>query len=200
MGTADLFRHSAHGRALADLRLVTIGDGPGTGGRLLQLRTPAGLAADIALDRGEIVLRDRVRNAGFRPSRHALLYNCNVGFPVLGADARLTGADWSLRDRLDAGDAVPQDDHVEIVDSAPSPAGGRIGIAGAGVSLDLAFDPAALPVTALWRAYQSGTFALGLEPQTDLSDPASATLAPGGTRDYALTITLADAAPEAAAT
>lgn len=57
MDTTDLFRRAAFGRAAADMRLVTVADGPGAGGRLLELRTPEGLAADIALDRGGDVLR-----------------------------------------------------------------------------------------------------------------------------------------------
>ncbi|MEM7487580.1 MAG: aldose 1-epimerase family protein [Pseudomonadota bacterium] len=319
MDFAAISRRSAHGRGLADLRLVTVADGPGTGGRLLELRTPAGLAADIALDRGgdllrvnwrgrevgwhsaalaphpwpdaeaehglgflrgfdgflvtcgldhhgvpaetsaeaaryplrdvhvhplhgriatsraelvqkridwaageivldlvmrqttvfgenlelarrysvalergEIVISDRVTNRGFRPARHGLLYHVNVGHPVLGETARLIGDDWPLADRLAEG-AAPADDHVEVVEAGPSPDGGRIGVTGAGIALTLDYDPARLPVTALWRAFQSGTFALGLEPQTDLSDPGQAVLAAGEARDYSLAVSLTDA-------
>ena len=145
----------------------------------------------FAMETGRIEIRDRVTNRGFRPARHAMLYHVNVGHPVLSETARLTGDGWRLADRLDDGAATPTDDHVEIVDVGPSPDAGRVGI-----SLGLRFDPRALPTTALWRAFQSGTFALGLEPQTGLSDAADATLSPGGARDYALVFTLADLAAE----
>lgn len=314
----EITRRSAHGRALADLKLVTVADGPGTGGRLLQLRTPAGLAADIALDRGgdllrlswkgrevgwhsaamaphpspntdaehglgflrgfdgfivtcgldhhglpaetsaddacypprdvhvhplhgristaradlvtkeidwqageivirlvirqtsvfgenlelqrdyrfaleqgDIILTDRVTNRGFRPARHGILYHVNVGFPVLCETARLTGEHWELAKLMEMG-ALPKDDHVENVDVAPSPPDGQIGLRGGGVDLSLRYDPSCLPVTALWRAFQSGTYALGLEPQTDLSDKSTALLAAGEERGYRLHISVQD--------
>ena len=319
MELTEIARRSAQGRGMADLRLVTLADGPGAGGRLLQLRTPVGLAAEIALDRGgdllrlswkgrevgwhsaamaphpwpdreaehglgvmrgfdgflvtcgldhhgppaetsaedaryplrdvhvhplhgriaatkaelvekridwaagrivveliarqasvfgevlelarryevaletgRIDIRDRVTNRGFRPARHGLLYHCNIGHPVLEEATRLIGDGWALADRLDAG-ATPDDEHVEIVDVAPSPERGRIGAVGGGVAVEIGFDPVAMPMTALWRAFQSGTYALGLEPQTDLEDARTTTLAPGEARDYGLSVELDDA-------
>jgi hypothetical protein len=314
----DLRRRSPLLRALAETRVVRVEDGPGAGGRLVEVRTPAGLALDVALDRGGDVLRlawrgveigwhsaagapapwpaleddgglgflrgfdgflvtcgldhhglpaetpsdafaypprgrmvhplhgrimaaraellrretdweagaihvhtvarqasvfgevlelhrrltiglheprlvveDVVTNRGFRPTRHGILYHVNLGHPLLGEGARLTGEGWPLRDRLDGG-AAPADDHVEIVDAGPSPGGG-VGLSNPdlGIALALRFDPAALPVTALWRAFQSGVFALGLEPQTDLA--ADPPLGAGEARRYRLEVELADA-------
>ena len=296
----DLRRKSASLRGLADLRLVTLSDGPGTGGRLLQARTSSGLALDIALDRGADILRisfrghqlgwhgpvqaphpwppaeleyglgflrgfdgflvtcgldhhgpatetsaeafryplrktqvhplhgriagskaalrravtdwdeaaiivetsvrqasvfgevldlerryvisldvprlsivDRVTNRGYRPARHGMLYHVNFGYPLLDRDARLTGPGWALAHCLDDGSAQPSDDHVEIVneDASPPPAQDGRCTAGLenhdlGIGLKLRYDPTSLPVTALWRALQSGVFALGIEPQT----------------------------------
>lgn len=145
----------------------------------------------VGLWEPSISLSDRVRNRGFRPVRHGILYHFNVGYPMLDEASRLTGDDWALRDRLDGHGAVPADDHVEIVDSGPAPAGGRIGIAnaGLGLALDISFDPQRLPVAALWRAFQSGTFALGLEPQTRLADDdASVMLGAGEGRHYQLAV------------
>lgn len=316
MTPTDLFRHSAQGRGLAEIRQVTVTDGPAVGGRLIELRTTSGLAADIGLDRGGDLLRlafrgqeigwhsatrapcpwpdaeaenglgflrgfdgflvtcgldhhgvpaetsaeamnyplrrsnvhplhgriatqkaellhkeinwdadsaqvtlrvqqasvfgevlelhrsyqfqlsqprleihDRVTNRSYRPVRHGILYHVNIGYPTLGPAARLTGDQWALRDRLDDGSAVPSDDHVEIVDATASPQDGQIGLQGDnGLSLRLGFEPAALPVTALWRAFQSGVFTLGLEPQTDLSDAENSWLQGGEFRDYRLSI------------
>ena len=316
MTPTDLFRHSVHGRGLAEIRQVTVADGPGTGGRLIELRTASGLTADIALDRGGDLLRlafrgqevgwhsatrapspwpdaeaehglgflrgfdgflvtcgldhhgvpaetnaeklnyplrktnvhplhgriatqkaellqkdidweadtaqvtlrvqqasvfgevlelrrsylfslsqprleihDRVTNRSFRPARHGILYHVNIGYPTLNPETRLTGDQWALRDRLDDGSASPCDNHVEIVDTALSPQDGQIGLRGGnGLSLRLGFDPGALPVTALWRAFQSGVFALGLEPQTDFEDTEKSWLQGGEFRDYRLSI------------
>lgn len=57
MDPLGIFRRTAHGRGVADIRQVRVDDGPGAGGRLLEVRTPSGLAADIALDRGGDLLR-----------------------------------------------------------------------------------------------------------------------------------------------
>ena len=251
MAEDDLRRRSALLRGLAETRVVRVEDGPGAGGRLVEVRTPSGLALDVALDRGGDVLRlawrgvevgwhsaacapapwpaleddrglgflrgfdgflvtcgldhhglpaetpadafaypprgamvhplhgrimaaraellrretdweagvvrlrtlarqasvfgevleldrsltialheprlridDTVTNRGWRPTRHAVLYHVNLGHPLLGEAARLTGDAWPLRDRLDGGGAAPADDHVEIVEAGASPAGG----------------------------------------------------------------------------
>lgn len=147
----------------------------------------------VGIHQPHVTLRDRVTNRGFRPTRHGLLYHVNVGWPLLDRASRLTGDGWTLRDRLDGTGAVPEDDHVEVVDIAASPPAGPdgsgwIGVAnpGLGTALCLGFDPVALPKTALWRAFQSGTFALGLEPQTEMgADPV---LPPGASRLYGLNI------------
>ena len=319
----DLRRRSPLLRGLAETRVVRVEDGPGAGGRLVEVRTPSGLALDVALDRGGDLLRlawrgvelgwhsaacapapwpaleddrglgflrgfdgflvtcgldhhgmpaetdaapfaypprrvsvhplhgrimtgraellrrgidweagrveirlrvrqaavfgevleldrrlsvavrepalwieDVVTNRGFRPTRHGLLYHVNLGWPLLDRDARLTGPAWPLRDRLDRDPPEPADDHVEVVESGPSPgpeADGRseIGLLNPaiGTRLALRYDPTALPVTALWRAFQSGVFALGLEPQTDLAAPP---LEAGEARRYGLAVALSD--------
>jgi hypothetical protein len=148
---------------------------------------------EARLDEPTIIIRDRVINRGFRPTRHGLLYHINIGYPMLDGAARLFGAGWPLADRLDAGDSVPEDDHVELIDSGPSPFAGEIGIANPelGVGFSIRFDSSALPVTALWRAYQAGVYALGLEPQTVLDRDASRNvLRPGEDRRYGLTLAL----------
>lgn len=318
MDYAEIARLTAHGLGLAEIRQVVVADGPGAGGRLLEVRLPSGLRADIALDRGGDLLRlslmgrefgwhsgvqapapapdfgaehglgflrgfdgflvtcgldhhgvpaetsaaearyplrrvhvhplhgriaaqkaellgqridwrtgeavidlrlrqvsvfgeslelertyifalteprlriaDRVTNTGFRPARHGILYHFNLGYPLLGPGGRLAGEAWALRDRLDADPPAPSEDHVEVVAADASPADGRIGYRRPGFGrIDIAFDPACLPVTALWKAYRAGIFALGLEPQTDLADPEAATLAPGAVRHYDITLSM----------
>ena len=153
---------------------------------------------EIMLDEPRVVIVDEVENEGFEPASHALLYHVNVGHPLLGEDARLIGDGWALRDRLDGGDGVaagasPSDDHVEVVDVEATPED-RIGIenTASGLFLEIATDARALPVTALWRAFRSGVFALGIEPQTAPAEDDGAfgagpvSLAPGERRAYRL--------------
>jgi Domain of unknown function (DUF4432) len=147
------------------------------------------------LDRPEVRLTDRVVNRGFRPTRHGVLYHVNLGHPFLAEDLRLLAPDWPLAATLAADTIRPTDDHVEKVDAAPSPQDGRVEMTNPalGFGLAIAFDPGMLPVTALWRAFQSGTFALGVEPQTSFADAAVATLAPQEDRMYRVDMTILDA-------
>lgn len=147
------------------------------------------------LDRPEVQLTDRVIHRGFRPTRHGVLYHINLGHPFLGEDLRLSAPDWLPGARLAADTISPTDDHVEKVDAAPSPKAGRVELTNRtlGFGLALRFDPGMLPVTALWRAFQSGTFALGVEPQTSFADAAVATLAPQEERMYRLDLSILDA-------
>ncbi len=149
---------------------------------------------------GRIVIDDEVRNMGYRPTRHGILYHFNIGYPLLDSGSRLIGNNWEFRDRLDGDGAKPTDDHVEIVEAGRTPlqAGdrARIGITNPaiGATLSLSYDGAALPVTAIWRAFQSGVFALGLEPQTDLTGEVGGapTLAAGEARNYAVEIDIVE--------
>jgi Domain of unknown function (DUF4432) len=315
----ELRRRSALLRSHADLRLVTIADGPATGGRLLEVRTPDGISADIALDRGGDILRlswrgiemgwhsaadavtpwpsldaeeglgflrgfdgflvtcgldhhgvatttsasdfnyplrktnhhplhgriaatkaellekvidweqdeiriklvtrqatvfgevlellrtirfsltqpsvhidDVVTNRGFRPTRHGILYHVNFGAPFLSEALSVNAPGWACADKPEKGEARPSDDHVEIVTSAPSPVSGQIKLINAelGFGCMLEFDQNALPDTAMWRAFQSGVFALGIEPYRGFKDLNQSTLAAGQSARYRLAISI----------
>jgi hypothetical protein len=148
----------------------------------------------FALDRPHLRLADRVINRGFRPTRHGILYHLNLGHPFLSEATRLTAPGWPPAALLAADRILPTDDHVEIVDPAQSPPDGRIRAENAdlGLALNLRFDPRHLPITAMWRAFQSGIFTLGIEPQTSFEARTSATLAAGEVRDYELDISITD--------
>lgn len=155
---------------------------------------------EIDLAHPRVRVRDTVVNAGYRPVPHALLYHVNLGFPLLGEAARLEGEGWTLADRLDDASATPSDDHEEIVDVAPTPVheeGFGVRNTRNGLWCRLGTDPDTLPTTALWRAYQSGVFALGIEPQTGTCEDGEATvLSPGERRHYRLDIDVGqDAVP-----
>ncbi len=142
---------------------------------------------EIDLFEPVVRVRDSVINDGYRPTPHRLLYHVNAGHPLLGEASRLYGDGWALADRLDGNGAAPSDDHVEQVDVEATPSG-TLGVENrdTGLFLELGTDTVALPLTALWRAFQSGVFALGIEPQTATEDPEGATLAAGERRDYRL--------------
>jgi len=141
---------------------------------------------EIDLFEPRIRLRDRVRNEGYRPTPHRLLYHINAGFPLLDEHARLIGDNWNLAGLLDDG-ARPGPDLLEQVDSGATP-GGTMGVenGATGTYMTVETDPATLPVTAVWRAFQSGVFALGIEPQNAADDLEGSTLAAGESRDYKL--------------
>lgn len=159
-------------------------------GEVLALRR----RVEVPLFGQTVRLRDRVANEGFRPARHAVLYHFNFGYPLLDASARLFGdcAD-AARTAFAGHPPVPNDDEAEIVDDVGL-APGRDGkcLVGLrndvlGVSAAIRFDPVQLPELMMWRAYQSGIFAVGIEPHTHVGDPARPAadfLLPGQSRSY----------------
>ncbi|MEO1701656.1 MAG: DUF4432 family protein [Pseudomonadota bacterium] len=163
------------------IRIKTIARQASVFGEVLELRR----VFEISLETPTVKMIDEVANMGFRPTRHGILYHFNMGYPLLDSASRLTGDEWTLRNRLDGAGAVPDDNHVEIVDAKASPADGRIGMINdsVGFGLTIGFDPKMLPATALWRAFQSGVFACGLEPQTVFDDAnAGADMLQGGAK------------------
>ncbi len=148
----------------------------------------------FALDRPHLRLSDRVINRGFRPTRHGILYHLNLGHPFLSQATRIAAPTWPPAALLAADHIHPTDDHVELVDAAPSPHNGQITAENTdlGIALDIRFDPRHLPITAMWRAFQSGIFALGIEPQTSFHDESATTLAAGERREYELDISIKD--------
>lgn len=153
-------------------------------GEVLQLKR----TIRTSLSSGSLTLEDAITNLSFRPARHGVLYHFNLGHPMLGESTRLHGDDWPLASILGDGGAVPTDDHVEIVDVESSPGHGRLSVSNRelGLRMSLTFDPKLLPKTATWRAFQSGVFALGIEPQTVFHGSEKDMLAAGDTRFYTL--------------
>ncbi len=61
-----------------------------------------------------------------------------------------------------------------------------------GIAVSFDYSQPTLPNLAVWRAYQSGIFALGIEPRTDIRLGDDNILAPGESRLYRLALRLAD--------
>jgi hypothetical protein len=122
-----------------------------------------------------------------------MLYHCNIGFPLLDGDSEPIGVLAQMKHSFDAAPPRPRDDHVEQVDwlKLAGVRGERVWggirnprLAG-GLELRVEVDASMLPNMAVWRAYQSGIFALGIEPCTASScEPLGAWLQAGESRDY----------------
>ena len=125
-----------------------------------------------------INLHDRVLNAGFRPTSHAMLYHCNVGYPLLDETTSLSGdlvpsvlAAYTrqppvpapdTRERFDVQASIAATGHdlsaVEVC---------NVGLRG-GVTLRISYTTSTLPQLGMWQAWQSGIYALGIEPHSEL--------------------------------
>jgi hypothetical protein len=146
-------------------------------------------------------IRDDVTNIGYRPTRHGLLYHVNLGYPLLDEMTRIEGVDDGYAQRFRSEPPLAYPDCTERVDAVlVKDCEGKAAVrvsnpALGGLALVLGFDLKALPAFTVWRAYQSGIFALGIEPHTGLGDPAARRvpadldfLAPGDKRSYALSL------------
>jgi hypothetical protein len=133
-----------------------------------------------------LTLEDRVTNEGFRPAPLAVLYHCNLGFPVVSPDSELLvndGKVWPRDDEARGGfDAhrrlePPQDGYAEQVffhEPRPDATGFS---AAAVVNRSLEFGAfvrwraAELPVLAQWKMMGPGEYVCGLEPSTHVMAP-----------------------------
>lgn len=139
-------------------------------------------------------LVDEVVNDGFRPTPHAMLYHFNLGYPMLDDAVEIggdVGADFAAAFRRDP--PVAAEDAVERFDAVP-PGTGRFTVSLhnpcllGGTTFAMAFDRDTLPGFGVWRAWQSGIYALGLEPST--GNAPAAVLAAGERRRYAVDISV----------
>jgi hypothetical protein len=138
------------------------------------------------LGASHLLIEDRVTNEGFRPSPLAVLYHCNLGFPVVSADSELLVADREVRPRDDVARAgfedhrrleAPREGYAEQVffhEPRPDAEGFS---AAAVVNRSLGFGAyvrwraAELPVLAQWKMMGAGEYVCGLEPSTHVMAP-----------------------------
>lgn len=116
-----------------------------------------------------LTVDDTVTNRGFRPTHHAILYHLNYGYPFLDRNLEVTGLPEPLLAEMAIDRPVPGDDYGERVDVVESRAiSDRVMLTNPEleVSVGLTFSREHLTRFAVWRAYQSGLFALGIEPRT----------------------------------
>ncbi len=159
---------------------------------------------ELPLGGRTVSISDRVTNCGFNPAPHALLYHFNFGYPLLDATTELTGAFGDFAARFAALPPAPRPETREIVDhlTLPPDAKGDLvvglrnpALGSGGVGVELAYRQAELPDLLVWRSYQSGVFALGIEPGTPLPRVEDGrlvgdSLPPRGSRSYGVAITV----------
>ncbi len=140
------------------------------------------IEADLGGD--EIRLIDVVENAGFRSTPHMMLYHVNLGHPLLDVGSRLVapvadvvwashaGADYSAQGVGYRDVPAPQPLFSEQVWQHELLAGptGTVPVAVMNDRLGLGFllttQKAQLPCTYQWQYFQSGNYAMAIEPST----------------------------------
>jgi hypothetical protein len=134
-------------------------------------------------------LRDVVRNDGFYPTPHQLLYHFNIGYPVVDDGAELLATvsgpvagsifadDQGTTERYRSFSAPEAQFYAEAYE-LPRTAGadGRVATAvvnrgynaiDGGFGVYVSYDPTNLPVYLEWRMMGEGLYAVGMEPSTN---------------------------------
>jgi hypothetical protein len=156
------------------------------------VRQSAMFAEDLHLHRrieadvggSEIRIFDRVVNHGFRRTPHMFFYHVNLGYPLLDEGSRYLAPIADVVFAAHAGEAyrrqgvgyrrcpAPSDDFVEQVwqHELATDAAGETRVALVNDQLGLGFEVATrkdqLPCLYQWQDFQSGHYALGIEPST----------------------------------
>jgi len=144
------------------------------------------IEVEVGTDR--VNFHDRVRNLGFYPTPHALLYHINLGWPVVDKETRLVApiqstpfmvhdpqatdigpieqADPQARffQQVYEHQIVAEEDGTAraalINDAFQTPAGET------GVALEIAYDGRAMPALFQWQNLQEGNYVVAIEPAT----------------------------------
>jgi Domain of unknown function (DUF4432) len=141
------------------------------------------------LGTSSFTLRDVVRNDGFYPTPHQLLYHFNIGYPVVDDGAELIASvTGDVPGSIFEDETGPSERYRRF--SAPEKeffaegyeipmaigADGRVGAAvvnrgfkglDGGIGVFLRYDPSTLPVYLEWRMMGEGLYAVGMEPSTN---------------------------------
>ncbi len=135
----------------------------------------------IPIGSGEIQLRDRVRNDGYAPTPHMVLYHVNAGWPLLGPHARVVvvggeprvatpaakDADWHAVESPARGVVEQVWEHTPLVDQTGRGYAAIINTDigdGRAAALEVRWDMATLPRLFQWRVMSESNYVVGLEP------------------------------------
>lgn len=165
-------------------------------GEVLELRR----RISLPIFGGSIKIDDLVTNQGFRPTDHAVLYHLNFGYPFLDDTTTLHGLDQAFLDDFHTVARLPLDDFGELVniirsDDLPETVDIALHNARTGIQVKLSYSTLQLPYLFIWRAYQSGVFALGVEPASHGGEAGTSQIAPGETRSYELNLNVSRIVP-----
>ena len=174
---------------------------------------------EVEVGSDTVCFQDRVRNLGFYPTPHALLYHINLGWPVVEQQTRLVAPiqstpfmthDPQATDIGPLQQAEPQSRFFQQVyehqiqaeedgtaraalvnDDFKTPAGET------GLALEIAYDGRAMPALFQWQNLQEGNYVVAMEPATVHGGSRSdwkkrgelQILDHGDQRDYRLAIT-----------
>jgi len=144
-----------------------------------------------------LLIEDSVRNEGFKPAPHMLLYHCNFGFPVVSPDSVLVMRDDSVEPRDDTARKdferhtrldPPQADYAEQVffHRPQADAGGMAQAAIVNRALSFGayvrYRSAELPHLWQWKMMGAGEYVCALEPANHIGAKRSVLRADGQLR------------------
>ena len=161
-----------------------------------------------ALGSNSILIEDVVRNDGFQPAAHMLLYHFNLGFPLVSEHTRiLLNAEETLPRDAVAQAGLADWDHFQsptagyqeqvFIHKPKATENGRTSVELSnlqmGIRVRWTYNPAELPYLMEWKMMGEGTYLIGIEPAScsGLGGRAATReagqlqmLAPGESRSY----------------
>lgn len=144
-----------------------------------------------------LLIEDVVRNEGFQPAPHMLLYHCNFGFPVVSPDSQLLMRDDSVEPRDAAARAgferhtrldppqAPYPEQVFFHRPRPNAAGmaqGALVNRALNFGAYVRYRAAELPHLWQWKMMGAGEYVCALEPSNHIGAKRSALRADGRLR------------------
>lgn len=152
---------------------------------------------------GAIRINDVVENCGFRPTPHAILYHVNFGYPFLDEGAEILGnLDAEFISAFNTETKQPMDDYADYFQEVSIVGPGstvaievRNSALAGGIRVSVTFSRDQLPDFGVWRAFQSGVYAVALEPMKrtkghERQGTENGSLAAGETASYWLEVKL----------
>jgi hypothetical protein len=122
-----------------------------------------------------IQVEDRVTNEGFRPDPHMLMYHCNLGFPLLSPGGRLAvDPGLAVVDGPEVPDPFPEPDpawqtRLQQLRAPVDSDRAEVGVSSASGRVRVGWGTDSLPYVMLWQQFEAGSYALGVQPSTNLA-------------------------------
>jgi galactose mutarotase-like enzyme len=170
---------------------------------------------ETQLGSATLTIKDTVINLGSRTTPLAMLYHCNLGFPIVSADSYLIVDDFDLQPRTEFARAGLAE-HANFTDPIPDceeqvyfhfPKTDSSGYATATIfnpvlqlGFQIRWDAKTLPVLTQWKLMGAGEYVCGLEPATHAMAPQDELieqglhrrLSPGEQENFELNLSVID--------